>query len=71
MIRSLITARMQEGSSVSAHVLKMKGYIDHLERLESPLSDQLAGDIIPNSLPKSYDQFIMNYNMNGWEKMIA
>ena len=71
VIRSLITARMQEGSSVSAHVLKMKGYIDHLERLESPLSDQLAGDIILNSLPKSYDQFIMNYNMNGWEKTIA
>ena len=70
-MRSLITTRMQEGTSVSAHVLKMKAYVDHLARLESPLSDELAGDIILNSLPKSYDQFTMNYNMNGMEKTLA
>ena len=68
MMRSLITTRMQEGSPVCTHVLKMKEYVDHLARLESPLSDELAGDIILNSLPKSYDRFIMNYNMNGMEK---
>ncbi|XP_022008408.1 uncharacterized protein LOC110907786 [Helianthus annuus] len=71
VMRSLITTRMQEGTSVSAHVLKMKAYVDHLARLESPLSDELAGDIILNSLPKSYDQFTMNYNMNGMEKTLA
>src|ERR1044071_4061446 len=71
MMRSLITTRMQEGSPVCTHVLKMKEYVDHLARLESPLSDELAGDIILNSLPKSYDQFIMNYNMNGMEKTLA
>ena len=43
VMRSLIGCRMQEGSSVSAHVLKMKGYIDHLTRLENPLSNELAG----------------------------
>ena len=71
VMRSLITTRMQEGTSVSAHVLKMKAYVDHLAHLESPFSDELAGDIILNSLPKSYDQFIMNYNMNGMEKTLA
>ena len=56
---------------VSTRVLKMKAYLDHLARLEYPLSDELAGDIILNSLPKSYNQFIMNYNMNGMEKTLA
>ena len=40
---------------VSTRVLKMKAYLDHLARLEYPLSYELAGDIILNSLPKSYD----------------
>ena len=35
------------------------------------MSDELAGDIILNSLPKSYDQFILNYKMNRWEKTLA
>ena len=71
VMRSLLGCRMQEGSSVSAHVLKMKGYIDHLARLDNPLSNELAGDMILNSLPKSYDQFVLNYNMNGWDTPIA
>src|ERR1044071_5913954 len=62
---------MQQRSPVGTHVLKMNAYVDHLARLESPLSDELVGDIILNSLPKSYDQFIMNYNMNGMEKTLA
>ena len=52
------------------HVLKMKSHLDHLERLEHPYPLALATDLILNSLPKSYDTFILNYNMNGWEKTI-
>ncbi|KAD5961454.1 hypothetical protein E3N88_12927 [Mikania micrantha] len=70
-MKSLMGCQMQEGSSVSTHVLKMKSYIDQLERLGFPLSIELAGDMILNSLPKSFDHFIMNYNMNGWEKSIT
>ncbi|KAJ0522562.1 putative RNA-directed DNA polymerase [Helianthus annuus] len=70
VMRSLITCRMQEGTSVSAHVLKMKSFIDQLERLNAPLSNELATDVILNSLPNSYHQFVMNYNMNGWERTI-
>ena len=62
---------MAEGASVSPHVLKMKGYIDHLERLGFPISQELATDMILNSLPESYDQFVMNYNMNNMEKSIS
>ncbi|KAI3776255.1 hypothetical protein L1987_46029 [Smallanthus sonchifolius] len=33
--------------------------------------NELAGDIILNSLPKSYDQFTLNYNINAWDKTIS
>ena len=62
---------MAEGTSVRAHVLKMKGYIEHLDRLGFPLSQELATDLILNSLPDSYDQFVMNYNMNAMDKSIS
>ena len=49
----------------------MKGYIEHLERLGYPLSLEFSTDLILNSLTDSYDQFVMNYNMNNMEKSIA
>nr|GEZ73237.1 retrotransposon protein, putative, Ty1-copia subclass [Tanacetum cinerariifolium] len=33
----------EEGQSVSSHVLKMKGYIDNLERIGQPVGKNLAG----------------------------
>ncbi|KAD6118945.1 hypothetical protein E3N88_10216 [Mikania micrantha] len=69
-MKQLIGCKMQEGSSVSAHVLTMKGYIDQLSKLGYPLSNEMAADFILNSLPKSYDQFVMNFNMNAWEKIV-
>ena len=52
--KALHSCKMVEGASVSAHVLKMKGYIKHLDRLGFPLSQELATDLILNSLPDSY-----------------
>ena len=37
IVKSLACCKMTAGSSVSVHVLKMKGYIDQLERLGFPL----------------------------------
>ena len=37
-MKALHSCKMAEGASVSPHVLKMKGYIDHLERLGFPMS---------------------------------
>ncbi|XP_071694321.1 uncharacterized protein [Rutidosis leptorrhynchoides] len=68
---ALHACKMAEGTSVSSYVLKMKSYIDQLERLGSSIGPELAIDLILNSLPKSYDQFILNYNMNNWEKFIS
>ena len=61
---------MAAGSSVSVHVLKMKGYIDQLESLGFLISQELATYFILNSLTSSFDSFLMNYNMNNMEKTI-
>ena len=62
---------MTPSTSVSAHVLKMKGLINQLDKLGAPISHELATNMILGSLPKSYDQFFMNYNMHLIEKSIV
>ncbi|XP_076951572.1 uncharacterized protein LOC143624970 [Bidens hawaiensis] len=70
-MKQLISCKMVEGSSVSAHVVKMKGHIDQLKKLDYPLPDEMAADFILNSLPSTYDQFVMNFNMNVWVKTMS
>ncbi|GKB37620.1 hypothetical protein Tco_0882562 [Tanacetum coccineum] len=41
-VREFHTCKQEEGQSVSTHVLKMKGYIDNLERLCQPVGKNLA-----------------------------
>ena len=62
---------MVADSSVSPHVLKMKGYLDHLKKLGLPISQELVTDIILQTLPDAYDGFVMNYNMHNMEKTIS
>jgi len=69
-VKTLASCKMAQGSSVSVHVLKMKGYVDQLERLGFPIGQELATDFILNSLTSSYDSFVLNYNMNSMEKSI-
>ncbi len=71
MTKALHECKMAEGASVSSHVIKMIGYIENLERLGFPYNQDLAIDIILQSLPPSYSSFIMNYNMNGLEKSLT
>ncbi|KAJ0541869.1 putative RNA-directed DNA polymerase [Helianthus annuus] len=70
-VRALHACRMEETQSVSSYVLKMKSHIDRLERLNCPVSKELATDLILNSLTKKFESFVMNYNMNGWDKSIG
>ena len=46
--KALHSCKMAEGASVSTHVLRMKGYIDHLCRLGFPIAPELATDLILN-----------------------
>ena len=69
--KALNAYKMTPSTSVSEHVLKMKGLIDQLDKLGAPISHELATDLILGSLPESYDRFVMNYNMHHMEKSIA
>ncbi|WP_443093598.1 hypothetical protein, partial [Klebsiella pneumoniae] len=68
--KAFLACKMAEGSSVSAHMLKMMSYAEQLERFGLPLEKSLAIDIVLNSLPASYSGFILNYHMHGMEKSL-
>ena len=46
-------------------------YIESLQSLGFPLDDDLATDVILQSLPASFEPFIMNYHMNGLKKTLT
>ncbi|GMI71486.1 hypothetical protein HRI_000817900 [Hibiscus trionum] len=61
---------MSEGSPVGAHIIKMMGYIQTFEKLGFPLKDELATDVILQSLLDSFNQFVLNFNMNEINKTL-
>jgi hypothetical protein len=69
--KSLFACKLVEGSPVRPHVIKMIGYIETLEKLGSEPKPDLAIDVILQSVPASYEPFIMNFQMNGMEKTLA
>src|SRR3954471_19424212 len=68
--KAFFGCKLAEGSPVGTHVLKMIGYVENLDRLGFPLSQELATDLILQSLPGSYNQFVMNFNMNEIDKPV-
>ncbi|KAL4336096.1 hypothetical protein GQ457_07G006660 [Hibiscus cannabinus] len=62
--KALFQCKMSEGSLVGAHVIKMMGYIQELEKLGFPLNDELAIDVILQSLPDSFNQFGLQMRRN-------
>jgi hypothetical protein len=68
--KALFACKLVEGSPVSPHVIKMMGY-ETLTKLGCEIKDDLAIDVIVKSLPVRYDSFIMNFHMNGMEKIVA
>ena len=69
--RTLFNCTMAEGSQVGPHVLKKIRYIRSLENLGSKLDDNLAINLILSSLPNSFSQFVMNFNMNNIERSLT
>lgn len=53
--------KLQEGTRVNIHELKMKSYTDELKQLGFPFGWELTTNIIPNSLTNSYNQFILKF----------
>jgi gag-polypeptide of LTR copia-type len=48
----------------------MTSDVEQLEKLNSSLSKEFATDVILNSLPPSYSNFITNYHMLGMDKSL-
>ena len=70
-IKALLLCKLTAGKLVSLHVLKMKGHLDHLQKLGFEITQELVVDIVLQSLPDAFDGFIMNYNMHNIEKTIS
>ncbi|KAL0400193.1 UNVERIFIED_CONTAM: Transposon Ty2-B Gag-Pol polyprotein [Sesamum radiatum] len=68
--KAFFRTKMTEGSSVHSHGVKMLSLVEKLEDLKAGLDNDTYIDVILQSLPPSYDPFIVNYNMNGLEKSI-
>nr|GFB66653.1 zinc finger, CCHC-type [Tanacetum cinerariifolium] len=64
------SCRQDEGQSVSSYVLKMKDYIDNLERVGHPVTLGLGVSLILIGLRKEYDGFVQNYNMHTIRKTV-
>ncbi|KAL0291060.1 UNVERIFIED_CONTAM: hypothetical protein Sradi_7035700 [Sesamum radiatum] len=59
---------MIEGSSVQEHGVKMLSLVEKLKDLKANLEKETYIDVTLQSLPPSFDSFIVNYNMNGLDK---
>jgi gag-polypeptide of LTR copia-type len=68
--KSLLSYKMTEDNSLDTHMLRMTSDVEQLEKLNSPLSKEFATDVIINSLPPSYSNFIRNYHMLGMDKSL-
>ncbi|GJT63744.1 zinc finger, CCHC-type containing protein [Tanacetum coccineum] len=69
-VRDFHYCKQEEGQSVSSYVIKMKSYIDNLERLGHPVSLNLGVSLILISLRNEFDSFVQNYNMHSMGKTV-
>ena len=56
---------MTHGTPVSSHVIRMIDMIERLEKYGIHLHSWIQQDLILQSLPDTFSQFIVNYHMNG------
>ncbi|GKE73628.1 zinc finger, CCHC-type containing protein, partial [Tanacetum coccineum] len=70
-VKAFHACKQEEGQPVSSYLLKMKSYLDTLERLGYAMPKELGVSLILNSLNKDYDQLVQNYNMHNMGKTLA
>ncbi|GJY66777.1 hypothetical protein Tco_0469015 [Tanacetum coccineum] len=71
LVDSLHNCKQAIGKSVSAHVLKMKGYMDQLQALGKPYDNDMAINLINRSLNKDFGDFVRNFNMHCVGKTVS
>ncbi|XP_011101057.1 uncharacterized protein LOC105179154 [Sesamum indicum] len=68
VIKAFYSAKMIEGSSLQEHGVKMLSLVEKLKDLKVGLEIETYIDVILQSLPPSFNPFIMNYKMNELHK---
>ena len=71
VIRDLMNMTRVEGTLVRDHVLKMMSLLNELEILGAEIDGETQVDIILQSLPDSFKQFFLNYNMNKFSYLMT
>ncbi|GJU13115.1 retrotransposon protein, putative, ty1-copia subclass [Tanacetum coccineum] len=61
----------KEGKPISLYVLKMKGYVEQLERFGYVLPQDFSVGLIMNGLTSDFAGFVRNYNMHNMGKTIG
>ncbi|KAL0427496.1 UNVERIFIED_CONTAM: hypothetical protein Slati_2924400 [Sesamum latifolium] len=68
--KEFFRTKMTKGSCVQVHGVNMLSLVEKLDDLKVGLNNDINIDVILQSLPPSYDLFIINFNINGLEKSI-
>ncbi|KAL0349912.1 UNVERIFIED_CONTAM: Gag polyprotein [Sesamum radiatum] len=69
--KAFFGARMIEGSSILEHRVVMLSIVEKLKDLQADFDkEETYVGVILQSLPPSFDQFIINYNKNGLDKSL-
>ncbi|GJZ47725.1 hypothetical protein Tco_0601557 [Tanacetum coccineum] len=71
LIQSFHACKQEEGKPVADYVLKMKGYVEKLERLGYVLPQDITVGLILNGLTNDFVGFVKNYNMHKMGKTIG
>ena len=66
-----MSTKMVEGTPFREHVSKMISFINELDMLGAEIGNETQVDAILASLLDSFNQFIMNYNMNKMEVTLS
>ena len=66
-----MTTTMSEGTPVRDHILKMMAYLNEIQILGAKIDGETKVDNILQTLPRSFEQFCLNYNMNKREYTLA
>ncbi|KAK1620792.1 hypothetical protein QYE76_026309 [Lolium multiflorum] len=66
--KHFFSCMMEEGSSISEHMLAMTGHAKKLSDLGIVIPNRLGINRVLQSLPPSYKNFVMNYNMQNMNK---
>ncbi|GKA74755.1 retrotransposon protein, putative, ty1-copia subclass [Tanacetum coccineum] len=71
LIQTFHDFKQKDGKPVGSYVLKLKDYLEQLERLGYVLSQDLSVGLILNGLTSDFANFVRNYNMHNIGKTIG